>query len=134
VKNPTTLLILTAVSTATLAIGGLSTSARADSLLEPRSVVVHFDDLDTNTKRGAEVLYNRIKYAAETVCSDLAPERALALLARYSGCVQDAFGNAIGKVNRPLLNDYAAAHPVIPSGTPIKPKVASTQTGQRPLF
>ena len=125
--NPTTLIILAAGGAATWALCGLTTSARADSLLEPRSVVVHFDDLDTSTQRGTELLYNRIKLAAETVCSDLESQRALALSARYSGCVQEALGNAIGTVNRPLLNDYAAARQAIPSGTPIKVKVARAQ-------
>jgi UrcA family protein len=134
-KNPKTLLILTAASAATLASGGLSTIARADPLLEPRSEVVHFDDLDTNTTRGVELLYNRIKFAAERVCSDdLGTPRSLALSARYAGCVQNALSNAIGKVNRPLLNDFAAARGTVPSGAPIKEKVARTQPGQRAPF
>ena len=133
-KNPMPVLILTAVCATTVAIGGLSAIARADSLLEPRSVVVHFPDLDTNTARGTELLYDRIKLAAETVCSDLAPQRTLALSARYAACVQGALSNAVGTVNRPLLNDYAAARGTMPAGAAIKVKVSRAQPGRRTLF
>lgn len=132
-KNPITLLTLGAVAGTALAIGGLSTIARADSLLEPRSVLVRFEDLDTNSTRGAELLYNRIKLAAETVCSDLAPQRSLALSARYTSCVRAALGDAITQVNRPLVTDYAVARGVVPSEAPIKVKVARA-AGQRTLF
>jgi UrcA family protein len=132
-NNPITLLTLCAVTGTALAIGGLSTMARADSLLEPRSVLVHFEDLDATSTRGAELLYNRIKLAAETVCSDLTPQRSLALSARYASCVQDALGEAIMKINRPLVTEYAMARGVVPSEAPIKVKVARAP-GQRTLF
>ena len=131
-KNPITLLTLGAMTCTALTIGGLSTIARADSLLDGRSVLVHFEDLDTNNTRGAELLYNRIKLAAETVCSDLAPQRSLALSARFASCVRAALGDAIAQVNRPLVTEYAAARGVVPSEGPVKVKVA--RAGQRTLF
>lgn len=132
-KNPITLLTLSAVTGTALAIGGLSTMARADSILAPRSVLVHFEDLDPNSTRGAELLYNRIELAAETVCSDLAPQRSLALSARYASCVRSALGDAITKVNLSRVTEYAAAHGVAPSEPPIKVKVARAP-GPRMLF
>ena len=132
-KNPITLLTLSAVVATTLAIDGLSTMARADSSLEPRSVLVHFEDLDPNSTRGAELLYNRIKVAAETVCGDLTPLRSLALSARYASCVRSALGDAITKINRPLVTEYAVARGVVPSEAPIKVKVARAP-GQRTHF
>jgi UrcA family protein len=99
------------------------TSAWADTNLEPRSVTVHFEDLDTNSARGAAILYQRIKNAAETVCSDLGSSRSLALLSRYAGCVHGAIGVAVTKVNRPAVTEYAAARGVLPDPQ-IKGKLA----------
>jgi UrcA family protein len=110
------------VACATITACTLSVSSRADTILEPRSVTVSFDDLDTNSSRGAEVLYRRIKVAAESVCSDLGPARSLALLSRYASCIQTAIGNAVAKVDRPALSEYAAARAI--PGAPIKVKVA----------
>jgi UrcA family protein len=129
-KNPTTVLTLTAVAATTLALGGLGTIARANSILEEEpSILVHFEDLDTNTGRGAALLYRRIELAAETVCGDLAPRNRLSLSARYAACVRTAVADAIGKVNRPLLTQYAITHGV-PAASPIKVKVARTQPAQ----
>ncbi len=130
--NPITLLTLTAVAGITLIIGGLGPIARADSLLEPPSVVVHFEDLDIESPRGAELLYDRIKLAAETVCSDLGPQRPPSV--RYATCLREALRAAIGEVNRPLLTEIAIAHGVVPSDAPIKVKVARTRPDRRPHF
>jgi len=126
-KKTTTALTLTAVAAITSAMGGLGTIARADSFLAERSVLVHFEDLDTNTASGAGLLYNRLELAAATVCSDLAPRRSPALAAGYASCVRAALGNAIGKVGRPLLTECALAHGILPSGAPVKMKVARVQ-------
>ena len=110
---------------AAIAACGLCTSVWADTILEPRSVTVHFEDLDTNNAHGAAVLYRRIKAAAEDVCGNLTSTRSLTLLARYSSCVEGAISGAVAKVNRPLLTDYAVARGAAPVGAPIKMKVAS---------
>jgi UrcA family protein len=102
----------------------LCTSARADSILEQRSVTVHYDDLNPNSARGAEVLYQRIKAAAASVCIDLGSTRSLALLSRYSSCVHGAISVAVAHVNRPSVTGYAAARGVVPAGPPIKAKFA----------
>ena len=54
-KNPIRLLTLSTVAATALTIGGLSTMARADSILEPRSVQVHFEDLDPNSALSLKV-------------------------------------------------------------------------------
>jgi UrcA family protein len=114
---------LTVLLIGTLVTAGLATTASADSL-EPRSITVHFEDLDTNNAHGAAVLYSRIKYAAEEVCGDLARTRSLALLSSYSRCVHTAMGSAIGQVNRPTLTEYAMARRPPSAAAPIKVKVA----------
>ena len=100
------------------------TSAWADTNLEPRSVTVHYDDLDTNSARGAAILYQRIKSAAETVCSDVGSWRSLALMSRYAGCVHGAIGVAVTKVNRPAVTEYALARGIVPGDPQIKGKFA----------
>jgi UrcA family protein len=100
------------------------TSALADTNLEPRSVIVHFEDLNTNSARGAAILYQRIKSAAETVCDDPGPRRSLALLSRYASCVRGTIGVAVAKVNRPAVTEYAAARGIIPADPLIKGKLA----------
>ena len=100
------------------------TSAWADTNLEPRSVTVHYEDLNTDSARGAAILYQRIKSAAETVCSDLGSRRSLALLSRYAGCVRGAIGVAVAKVNRPAVTEYAVARGIVPADPRIKGKFA----------
>ena len=100
------------------------TSAWADTNLEPRSVTVHYEDLNPNSPRGAAILYQRIKSAAETVCSDLGSRRSLALMSRYAGCVHGAIGVALAQVNRPAVTDYAAARGIVPADPLMKSKFA----------
>jgi UrcA family protein len=106
-KNTITARTWTALAATTLAMGGLGTIARADSILEERSILVHFEDLDTSTSGGAQRLYDRIESAAATVCSEPARWRNLALSARYASCLRTAVAAAIRKINRPLLTQYA---------------------------
>jgi UrcA family protein len=132
-SNPTIVLTLTALAATTLAIGGPSTPAYADSPLEERSVIVHFGDLDTNTAHDAERLYRRIKLAAESVCENMEPRRQFLDTARYATCVRAALRQAIGRLDRPLLNEYALAHGVVPLGAPIKVQVSREQAQRTPF-
>ena len=119
-----TILATTALTAGALAAGSLSTIARADSTMAPPSMTVFYGDLNINDVRGAAVLYQRIRFAAETVCRDLGRGRQLALLSRYKSCVRSAIGEAVSHVNRTALTEYAAARGVLPAGPPIKMKVA----------
>jgi UrcA family protein len=97
----------------------------ADTLQEPRSVTVHFEDLNINSPRGAAVLYQRIRSAAEDVCGNPSSQRSLALASRYATCVRGAIAGAVARVNRPTLTEYAAARGIVPAQAPIKVKFAS---------
>ena len=107
---------------AAIAACGLCTSVWADSILEPRSVTVHFEDLDINSTPGAAVLYKRIRSAAAFVCNDLGTSRSLAYLARYKTCVHGAVGGAVARVNRPAVTEYAVARGTVPADLPIRGK------------
>jgi UrcA family protein len=84
--------------------------AKADSSFEPRSITVHFADLNTANSQGAATLYRRLQSAAASVCRDPEPSKQLARVWAYTDCVHTAMSNAVAKVNRPALTAYAAAH------------------------
>jgi UrcA family protein len=115
--------LITLAATALTAYGSCM-SAWADTNLEPRSVTVNYEDLNTNSPHGAATLYQRIKVAAETVCSDLGSRRSLALLSRYASCVHGAIGVAVAHVNRPAVTEYAATRGIVPADIQIKGKLA----------
>ena len=123
-KSLNPILAVTALTAGALAAGSLTTIARAASTTEPPSMTVFYGDLDINTIRGAAVLYQRISFAAETVCRDLGRGRQLTLLSRYKSCLRSAIGDAVTYVNHSALTEYAASRGVAPAGTPIKMKVA----------
>jgi UrcA family protein len=126
-QNLNTLFAVTALASGALAAGSVSTVARAESITAPPSITVFYGDLDINNVRGAARLYQRISFAAETVCRDLGRGRQLTLLSRYKSCVRSAINDAVAYVNRSALTEYAASRGVGPAGAPIKMKVAQAQ-------
>ena len=113
-KNLTTLVAIATFATCSLTI------ARAETSAEPRSVTVRFADFDTTNADGAAALYQRVKYAAASVCRDLEPGRQVALMQPYANCVRQAIGDAIAKIDRPAVTAYAAARGVLPGDATIK--------------
>jgi UrcA family protein len=115
---------LTTFAVTVIAAWGVCASVWADTILEPRSVTVHFEDLDINSTPGVTALYKRIGAAAAFVCNDLGTSRSLAYLARYKTCVHGAVSGAVARINRPAVTEYAAARGVVPADMPIKGKFA----------
>jgi UrcA family protein len=111
------LTILIAVTTSTIC--GF-TIARADTAFQPRSVSVHFVDLDTTNAEGAARLYRRLKFAANTVCQDLDSGRDLSVVRRHADCVHQALSNAIAKIDLPAVTAYAATRGVHPKAVSLK--------------
>jgi UrcA family protein len=73
-----------------------STAAANDS--EPRSVTVHFSDLDISRPHDVEALKHRIHRAAVLVCGDPgALELRRSTL--FNNCVSQATDTALAKVN-----------------------------------
>lgn len=89
------------------AAAGLVTFAMAPAHAEigaPRSMVVHFGDLDVGTASGKAVLAKRIAFAAETVCG---PADQFSYYSRKAiGACQD---DAIATANRGLVEVFAQA-------------------------
>jgi UrcA family protein len=103
---------LTILAAAAALVASSISIAKADSPFEPRSVTVKFADLDTTNAEGAATLYRRLKSAAASVCRGLEPDKQLSRVWGYNECLHTAMSNAIVKINRPAVAEYAAAHGV----------------------
>jgi len=98
--NHFTTLILTSVLavSAQSALADLSDDA-------PRHVVVHFADLDLSHPEGAASLYQRLRVAAQTVCTTVS-DRGADRASRDKACVSEAVATAVAQINRPILSAY----------------------------
>jgi UrcA family protein len=65
------------------------------------SVTVRYADLDLSTSAGANTLYRRIQAAAKQVCRS--PGTDLIEQIGWRSCYRSAVGDAVRKVNSPLL-------------------------------
>jgi UrcA family protein len=83
---------------AVLGLLGAAQALAVDGLDGKRSVTVSFRDLNLSTIEGATALYLRIKRAANHVC--YVPE---GWEEAFRSCRQAAIGDAVAKVNSPLL-------------------------------
>jgi UrcA family protein len=87
------------------AIGGTALAQEPTAASVTNSSIAYpvgFSDLDVSTMKGAKTLYLRIRYAAETLCENAAT------WGRKQGeaCVSKAIGDAVGRVDKPLLTQY----------------------------
>jgi UrcA family protein len=64
---------------------------------------VRYSDLDVSTMKGAQTLYLRIRYAAETLCE------SAATWGKKEGqaCVNKAVNDAVARINAPVLTRYS---------------------------
>jgi UrcA family protein len=69
------------------------------------SVKVRFADLDLTHRQGVAVLYDRITYAAKTVCRPF-EGRDLKSAATTQHCIRAAISTAVATVNWPALTAY----------------------------
>lgn len=76
--------------------------AAEPDVVELRSSVVNYRDLNVLKPQGAAALYGRIQTAAESVCS--VPEDAdFAAKLHVSLCVRNAIAQAVSAINQPTL-------------------------------
>ncbi|HEY1312475.1 MAG TPA: UrcA family protein [Steroidobacteraceae bacterium] len=103
-------------TTAAVCLASLGMTAHADeSDFRVPARMVHFSDLNLNTQAGAEVLYKRIRTAAEAVCGDV-DSRRLDEAAAAKACVGQAVAASIRAVNSPrLTNTYNVHVGVVPA-------------------
>jgi UrcA family protein len=98
------ILMLTAVA-AYFAAG--HAAADSNSIDDVPRVVVSLAGLDLSTPKGADLVYGRIRSAAEFVCS-VNQSREPARIARARVCFRNAIDDAIAQANRPLLSELHA--------------------------
>lgn len=94
IQNP----IRLALAAATL-MAALTTGATA---AEVPQVHVNYQDLNLNTPAGAQVLYRRIRTAADHVCA-IPGTRDLTTLGAAKACANHAIADAVAQVNNPQL-------------------------------
>jgi len=66
-----------------------------------RSVTVSYADLDLSSPAGANALYRRIQAAAKQVCGHAGAD--LIEQSIWKACYRNAIGDAVAKVNNPVL-------------------------------
>jgi UrcA family protein len=64
----------------------------------PRSVVVHYSDLNLSQPQDARKLYGRIKEAAREACGDIS-SADLARFGQFHNCVDHAVTNAVAAIS-----------------------------------
>ena len=66
---------------------------------------VRYNDLDLTREAGAQTLYQRIKSAAQRVCTPLNGRQLVDHMNQH-GCVTSAIEQAVKQVNEPMLTRY----------------------------
>jgi UrcA family protein len=75
----------------------------------PKTLTVHFADLDLSNDAGVARLFDRIKGAATRVCSGQRGGQTLRDKEQYTACVDLALSNAVARVDRPSLTEYVVS-------------------------
>jgi UrcA family protein len=88
-----------------MAIGGTAVAQQPAAATTQWSVssAVRYSDLDLSKMKGAETLYLRIRYAAETLCESAATWGKK----EAEACVNKAVNDAVARVDAPLLTQYS---------------------------
>jgi UrcA family protein len=110
--------LATFTSAAVLALAAACPAFAADPY-EPRSIQVHFADLDLDSPEGAATLMRRIRQAAAQVCGR--PGETPETKMRHRACIKFAVSNAVAAVDRPVVSEYLAdASSGAPAASPDK--------------
>jgi UrcA family protein len=86
----------------------------------PKTLTVHFADLDLSNDAGVARLFDRIKGAATRVCSGQRGGQTLRDNQQHTACVELALSNALARVDRPELTDYVVSKQPTEKKTPTK--------------
>jgi UrcA family protein len=74
-----------------------------------RTAVVKYADLNLAKTAGARALYSRIEGAAARLCGPV-NVGAVGAWRDYHTCIRDAVGDAVSRVNSPMLSDLHRDH------------------------
>jgi UrcA family protein len=93
-----------------ICVTSFALGAQADEVNVPVPTrTVHYADPNLNTKAGVEVLYQRIRTAADRVCGNVDPRQLPASEAAKT-CVNQAVTASVRAVNDPRLTRSYARH------------------------
>jgi UrcA family protein len=104
-------------------------AADAPAAAEGNQNTVRFGDLNVDQPAGAAVLYQRIRYAAMSVCGDPILSGSPFISRSWSSCVADAINRAVLAVDRPALTAYYRVH-MKPSDQGASTALAALSQGQ----
>jgi UrcA family protein len=85
-----------------LACGVSAGKAQASEPFQPLAVKVSYGDLNLDTESGAKVLYARLRYAANDVCSPYESQE-LPRQRVWKNCVNAALASAVVQINKPMV-------------------------------
>jgi len=78
--------------------------------VDTRSLTVSYKDVDLAAPGGADVLYNRLRTAAGSVCGPKADGRNLVARFYWKQCYDKALDKAVGAVDHAALSETHLAH------------------------
>jgi UrcA family protein len=103
-----TLPLLSRAALTLAAAACLIPAAQAAAAASVPALKVSYRDLDPNSEAGAQLLYQRIRGAAQFVCGE--EGRSLDDQLAWNRCVHTAMSDAVRAVHSPQLSSLDAAH------------------------
>jgi UrcA family protein len=99
-----TLTTLASIATTSVALAAAATAAAAPQALhEEPSATVYVADLDLDSAGDAQALYERIDYAARSVCESSSLSFDTKRRLHWQQCVEATVADAVERVGAPLL-------------------------------
>lgn len=91
-----------------LAAAAFTLPATAATTLNEQTVEVRIAGYDLKTEAGAEIVFNKIKFAAERVCDVTTARQTPTSRAEAEACEAKAIERAVSSLNTPALNKVYA--------------------------
>ena len=79
--------------------------------VQERQVVVHYDDLNTSNKAGAQALLYRLAGATTLACGGMPDFLNTAQTIAFRACKRDAMDRAVGAVGEPAVSELYGLPP-----------------------
>jgi UrcA family protein len=102
ITNKTTHSVASIVATAivVLAWAGAASTANAADVVQPAlNKTVKYGDLNLDSEKGAQILFARLRLAAQDVCAPLAGLNDLSVKFYWQRCYDNALASAVTEVN-----------------------------------
>jgi len=97
-----TIASIVAASLVAMGLGAGAATARAAEVGDQLTKTIAYGDLNLETADGARVLYARIRYAAQAVCSPF-DGRDLSQQIRWRACYDHAMASAVAQIDKPTV-------------------------------